>query len=45
MPTAHLPSDVIARSPSCRELVMHPLELGSPRTFLGHATNIQLHLT
>ena len=36
---------LIARSPSCRELVMHPLALGTARTFLGHATNIQLHLT
>ncbi len=36
---------LIARSPSCRQLVMHPLALGTARTFLGHATNIQLHLT
>jgi Phytanoyl-CoA dioxygenase (PhyH) len=36
---------LIARSASCRELVMHPLALGTARTFLGHATNIQLHLT
>ncbi len=36
---------LIARSPSSRELVMHPLALGTARTFLGHATNIQLHLT
>lgn len=36
---------LIARSPSCRELVMDPLALGTARTFLGHATNIQLHLT
>ena len=36
---------LIARSPGCRELVMHPLALGTARTFLGHATNIQLHLT
>ena len=36
---------LIARSPGCRELVMHPLALGAARTFLGHATNIQLHLT
>jgi len=36
---------LIARSPACRELVMHPLALGVARTFLGHATNIQLHLT
>jgi hypothetical protein len=36
---------LIARSPSCRQLVMHPLALGTARTLLGHATNIQLHLT
>ncbi len=36
---------LIARSPACRELVMHPLAVGAARTFLGHATNIQLHLT
>ena len=36
---------LIARSPACRELVMHPLALQAARTFLGHATNIQLHLT
>jgi len=36
---------LIARSPGCRELVMHPLALGAARSFLGHATNIQLHLT
>jgi Phytanoyl-CoA dioxygenase (PhyH) len=36
---------LIARSPTCRELVMHPLTLTVARTFLGHATNIQLHLT
>ena len=36
---------LIGRSPSCRELVMHPLTLGTARTVLGHATNIQLHLT
>ena len=36
---------LISRSPGCRELVMHPLALGAARTFLGHATNIQLHLT
>jgi hypothetical protein len=36
---------LIARSPACRDLVMHPLALGAARTFLGHATNIQLHLT
>ena len=36
---------LIARSPSCRELVLHPLALGTANAFLGHATNIQLHLT
>jgi hypothetical protein len=36
---------LIARSPGCRELVMHPLALGTARTFLGHATTLQLHLT
>ncbi len=36
---------LIARSPSCRQLVMHPLAVGTARTLLGHATNIQLHLT
>ncbi len=36
---------LIARSPACRELVMDPLALGAARVFLGHATNIQLHLT
>ncbi len=36
---------LIARSPACRELVMHPLALGTVRNFLGHATNFQLHLT
>jgi hypothetical protein len=36
---------LIARSATCRDLVMHPLALGAARTFLGRATNIQLHLT
>jgi ectoine hydroxylase-related dioxygenase (phytanoyl-CoA dioxygenase family) len=36
---------LIARSPASRDLVMHPLALGTARTFLGHATNMQLHLT
>ncbi|HWD54983.1 MAG TPA: phytanoyl-CoA dioxygenase family protein [Acidimicrobiales bacterium] len=36
---------LIARSPACRDLVMHPLAVGAARAFLGHATNIQLHLT
>jgi hypothetical protein len=36
---------LIARSVSARELVMHPLALGTARLFLDHATNFQLHLT
>jgi hypothetical protein len=36
---------LIARSAACRDLVMDPLTLGAARVFLGHATNIQLHLT
>ena len=36
---------LIARSPGCRELVMHSLALGTARSFLGHATTLQLHLT
>jgi ectoine hydroxylase-related dioxygenase (phytanoyl-CoA dioxygenase family) len=36
---------LIARSPASRDLVMHPLALGTVRNFLGHATNFQLHLT
>jgi hypothetical protein len=36
---------LIARSPSSRDLVMHPLALGSTRVLLAHATNFQLHLT
>jgi ectoine hydroxylase-related dioxygenase (phytanoyl-CoA dioxygenase family) len=36
---------LIARSAGCRDLVMDPLTLGAARVFLGHATNIQLHLT
>lgn len=36
---------LVARSPACRELVMHPLALGTASAFLGHATNFQLHLT
>jgi ectoine hydroxylase-related dioxygenase (phytanoyl-CoA dioxygenase family) len=36
---------LVARSPGCRELVMHPLALGAARSFLGHATTLQLHLT
>jgi len=36
---------LIARSPSARELVMHPLALATAGVVLGHATNFQLHLT
>jgi hypothetical protein len=36
---------LIARSVSCRELVLHPLALGTTGLFLGHATKFQLHLT
>jgi hypothetical protein len=43
--TTRRTGSLIARSPACRDLVMHPLALGTARTFLGHATNIQLHLT
>jgi len=36
---------LVARSPKCRELVMHPLILGTAKTLLAHAASIQLHLT
>jgi ectoine hydroxylase-related dioxygenase (phytanoyl-CoA dioxygenase family) len=36
---------LIARSPTCRELVMHPLVLDTVKDVLGHATSVQLHLT
>jgi ectoine hydroxylase-related dioxygenase (phytanoyl-CoA dioxygenase family) len=36
---------LIARSPICRKLVMHPLAIGTADKFLAHATNYQLHLT
>jgi len=36
---------LIARSPSCRELITHPLVLAAVGDVLGHATNFQLHLT
>jgi ectoine hydroxylase-related dioxygenase (phytanoyl-CoA dioxygenase family) len=36
---------LVARSPTCRELVMHPLVLGAVRELLAHATSFQLHLT
>ncbi len=43
--TTRRTGSLIARSPACRDLVMHPIALGTARTFLGHATTIQLHLT
>ena len=36
---------LIARSPAAREMVMHPLVLGTCKQVLGHATSFQLHLT
>jgi hypothetical protein len=36
---------LVARSPKCRELIMHPLVLGAVKKALGHATSFQLHLT
>jgi Phytanoyl-CoA dioxygenase (PhyH) len=36
---------LVARSPSCRELVTHPLAVETARGLLSQATNIQLHLT
>jgi hypothetical protein len=36
---------LIARSEACRDLVLHPLSLGTTGLVLGHATNFQLHLT
>ncbi len=36
---------LIARSPAARQLVMHPLALGTASVLLAHATNFQLHLT
>jgi ectoine hydroxylase-related dioxygenase (phytanoyl-CoA dioxygenase family) len=36
---------LIARSPTSRELIMHPLVLGTVKDVLGHATSFQLHLT
>jgi hypothetical protein len=36
---------LLGRSPTCRDLVMHPLVLDSVRGVLSHATSIQLHLT
>ncbi len=36
---------LVARSPRCRELVMHPLMLGTAGKLLEHASSFQLHLT
>ena len=36
---------LIARSATCRDLVMHPLALSTAAAWLAHATNFQLHLT
>ena len=36
---------LIARSPAAREMVMHPLVLGTCQQVLGHAASFQLHLT
>lgn len=36
---------LIARCPSARQLVMHPLVMGTVGHFLSHASAVQLHLT
>src|SRR6266852_3731635 len=36
---------LIARSETCRDLVMHPTVLGGVGKLLDHATSFQLHLT
>ena len=36
---------LVARSQTCRDLVMHPLVLGATRELLKDATSFQLHLT
>jgi ectoine hydroxylase-related dioxygenase (phytanoyl-CoA dioxygenase family) len=36
---------LVARSATCRDLVMHPLVLEAVGGVLGHATSFQLHLT
>jgi ectoine hydroxylase-related dioxygenase (phytanoyl-CoA dioxygenase family) len=36
---------LVARSPVCRDLIMHPLILDSVRGLLSHVTGFQLHLT
>jgi ectoine hydroxylase-related dioxygenase (phytanoyl-CoA dioxygenase family) len=36
---------LIARSPACRDLVVHPVVLDAVKGVLAHATSVQLHLT
>ncbi len=36
---------LVARCPTARRLIMHPLVLDTINQFLGHATTVQLHLT
>ena len=36
---------LVARSATCRELIMHPLVLDTVRVVLGHVASFQLHLT
>ena len=36
---------LVARCPTARELIMHPLAVDAARDFLGHASTVQLHLT
>ena len=36
---------LVARSPKCRDLVMHPLIIAATGDLLSHATSFQLHLT
>ncbi len=36
---------LIARCPTARELVMHPVALDTAQAFLAHVTAVQLHLT
>ncbi|MEO8601890.1 MAG: phytanoyl-CoA dioxygenase family protein, partial [bacterium] len=36
---------LLARSPTCRELVLHPTVTGAVGTLLAHATSYHLHLT
>ncbi len=36
---------LVARSATCRDLVMHPLVLGVVKDVLGHATSFHLHLS